>query len=84
MVLKQVTMLRFVVEMANGRLKGTWKFFDHLIPASYFPVLNDFLKIAVAITNAFSPPLFNETEWHEKVRYLLKSCLVSYIYFSSA
>lgn len=55
------------MESVNGRLKNMFKFFDDTIPASYFPKLPKLLKVATAIINAFSPPLFVESDWHEEV-----------------
>ncbi|OXA46743.1 hypothetical protein Fcan01_18240 [Folsomia candida] len=60
-----VTMLRWVVESVNGRLKNKFKFFEDIICASYFPKLPGLLKVTVAILNAFSPPIFTQSPWHE-------------------
>ncbi|OXA38533.1 hypothetical protein Fcan01_26735 [Folsomia candida] len=60
-----VTMLRWVVESVNGRLKNKFKFFEDIIYASYFPKLPGLLKVTVAILNAFSPPIFTQSPWHE-------------------
>ncbi|OXA46405.1 hypothetical protein Fcan01_18813 [Folsomia candida] len=70
-----VTMLRWVVESANGRLKNKFKFFDDTIAASYFPKLPGFLKVAVSMLNAFSPPLFTESDWNEQLVELVSSRL---------
>lgn len=68
-------MLRWIVESANGRLKNKFKFFDDTIAASYFPKLPGFLKVAVSILNAFSPPLFTETDWNEELVELVSARL---------
>ncbi|OXA46688.1 hypothetical protein Fcan01_18211 [Folsomia candida] len=70
-----VTMLRWVVESANGRLKNKFRFFDNTIAASCFPKLPGFLKVAVSILNAFSPPLFTESDWNEQLVELVSSRL---------
>lgn len=62
-----VTLLRWVVEAVNGRLKNMFSFFDHIIPMTSVPKLNRLLLIVVGILNAFSPPLFNETEFHDDI-----------------
>jgi hypothetical protein len=61
---RKITKLRWVVEAANGRLKNVFSFFHETISAAYFPKLNRFLRIAVAIQNAFFVPLFTETPEH--------------------
>jgi hypothetical protein len=61
---RQVTILRGNVERANGRLKLMFKFFDHVVPARYMKNLPRLLQVALGIINAFSPPLFTETEFH--------------------
>jgi DDE superfamily endonuclease len=62
---RRVTKLRWIVESVNSRLKLKFRFFQETIPVSYFKKLNKFLQVAVAIINAFSLPLFTETEQHE-------------------
>jgi hypothetical protein len=64
---RKVTKLRWVVEAANGRLKGVFRFFQDVIAAAYFPKINNFLRIAIALQNAYYPPLFTETEEHENM-----------------
>lgn len=64
---RKVTKLRWVVELANGRLKNVFKFFASVIPTGYFRNLRSFLRIALAIQNAFFPPLFTESEVHTKI-----------------
>lgn len=60
-------MLRWIVESANGRLKNSFRFFDSVIPASYFPKLGKLLDVSIAIMNAFFVPLFEESEWHREL-----------------
>jgi len=64
---RQVSMLRFIVEQVNARVKLRYKFFDHRIPVSYFPKLGRLFQVAVAFTNAFCPPLFNEDDIHQEL-----------------
>jgi hypothetical protein len=64
---RKVTKLRWIVESANGRLKGVFPFFHETISAGYFKNLNKFLRIAVALQNSFFPPLFTETEEHSRM-----------------
>jgi len=61
---RQVTACRFIVETANARPKNKFKFFDHTILASYIPKLKEFWEVGISIINAFSPPLFNDSEMH--------------------
>ena len=51
----------------NGRLKNKFKFFDQVIPVSYFKKLNRFLRLACAIINRFCGPLFAQNEFHEEL-----------------
>lgn len=74
-----VTMLRWVVESVNGRLKNKFKFFEDIICASYFPKLPGLLKVTVAILNAFSPPIFTQSPWHEDlIEYVASRLEISY------
>lgn len=59
-----VTMLRWVVEAVNGRVKNMFKFFSGTIPITYLPKLGDWFKIACALCNAFCPNIFNEKDDH--------------------
>jgi len=64
---RRVTLLRRIVEQVNGRIKNKFHFFEQTIRATHFKKLNEYLRVCVSILNAFSPPLFTETEFHEKV-----------------
>jgi hypothetical protein len=64
---RQTTLLRGTVERANGRLKLMFRFFDHVVPARYMKILDKLFQVAIAIINAFSPPLFTEREFHVQV-----------------
>jgi len=70
---RKITKLRWVVESVNGRLKGVFTFFYDVIPAAYFKKLNRFLRIALAIQNAFFPPLLTETEVHIRMAEAMKN-----------
>jgi len=70
---RQVTLLRRIVEQANGRVKNKFPFFEEVIRASYFKKLSKIFRVAVAMINAFSPPLFTETPFNEKVAELVAS-----------
>jgi hypothetical protein len=61
---RQVTHVRCIVEQVNGRIKQFHRFFDHVIPAKYFPKLNRLFQLCCSMLNAFSPPLFVETDFH--------------------
>ena len=61
-----VTMGRFVVETANGRLKN-FRFLDSVIPTTYLPSLKIHTENCAAIINAFYPPLVSEDpRWEYK------------------
>jgi len=60
---RKVTLLRRIVEQVNGRIKNLFPVFDNTIRATYFKKLNDLFRTGIAIMNAFSPPLFKETEF---------------------
>jgi hypothetical protein len=64
---RQATLLRGVVERANGRFKMMFRFFDHVVPARYMKILDKLFQVVIAIINAFSPPLFTEKEFHVNV-----------------
>jgi len=66
---RRVTLLRSrrVVEQVNGRIKNLFPFFEDTIRATYFKKLNDLFRTAVAIMNAFSPPIFKETPFTDFV-----------------
>lgn len=70
---RRVTKLRWVVGSINSRLKLRFRFFQETIPVSYFKKLDKFLQVAVSIINAFSPPLFTETEFHEKIAEIINN-----------
>jgi hypothetical protein len=57
---RQTTLLRGTVERANRRLKLMFRFFDHVLPDRYMKILDKLFQVAIAIINAFSPPLFIE------------------------
>jgi len=59
-----VTMTKFVIECVNGTAKNKSKFFRHVIFMSYAPKIERFFKIAVALNNRLSPPLFEENSLH--------------------
>lgn len=63
---RKVTLLRWVVEAVNGRLKKMFKFFDHNIQCHYFmnscEKLNRLLRISCAIMNRYCPPIYHDTD----------------------
>lgn len=63
---RKVTLLRWVVEAVNGRLKKIFKFFDNVVPGHYFnencQKLNSFLRISCAVMNKYCPPIYHDTE----------------------
>ncbi len=54
---RQVTMVRWLVEAINGKLKMKYKFFSDVIPGSYLPKLRRFFRITMALINCFCPTL---------------------------
>jgi len=64
---RRVTLLRRIVEQANGRIKNKFHFFEQTIRATHFKKLNEYLRVCVSLLNAFSPPLFTETDFHVTV-----------------
>jgi DDE superfamily endonuclease len=64
---RRVTMTRWVIESVNGRFKNKFRFFDSVIPNSYIPKLRTLLRIAIAIINKFSQPLFVDSEERNKL-----------------
>lgn len=64
---RKCTLVRWLVEAVNGRLKMKYKFFADVIPGSYLPKLTRFFRIAVALINCFSPPLMEDTERNHQI-----------------
>lgn len=62
-----VTILRWVVEAVNGRLKNVFNYFDLVIPMKSLKSTNDLLLIALGIINKFSKPLFTENDFHSVI-----------------
>lgn len=58
---RRVTLVRWVVEAANGRLKRKFKLLREVVPGGYLAKVESFFKIACAITNRFCPPLYTDT-----------------------
>lgn len=59
---RKVTIIRWVIEAANGRIKKKFKFFDLVVQNTYIPKLGRLFRVACAFINAFLPPLFSESE----------------------
>ncbi|CAF4941970.1 unnamed protein product [Rotaria sp. Silwood1] len=53
-----VTMLRWVVESVNSRIKR-YKWFNQVIPNSSLPSIHDFMMITAALLNCFHTPMVN-------------------------
>src|ERR1700733_14494593 len=64
---RKCTLVRWLVEAVNGRLKIKFKFFSDVIPGSYLPKLTRFFRIAMALINCFCPPLVQDTERHQQI-----------------
>lgn len=64
---RKVTMVRYVVESANGRIKNKFGFLQEVVPLPYMSILGDIVKIACAIVNKFGKPLFTQSEKHELI-----------------
>lgn len=67
-----VTLVRWVVEAVNGRLKNMFHFFDTIISHQYFTKncnrkLRRYLRIACALMNRFCPPICHDSDRHEKL-----------------
>src|SRR5437016_1026434 len=70
---REVTMVRWIVEAVNGRIKKKFKFFDNVVPATYIPKLNSLFRIGCAIINAFCPPIFTDSDFEDKIVTLAQS-----------
>lgn len=64
---RKCTLVRWLVEAVNGRLKIKYKFFADVIPGSYLPKLRRFFRIAVALINCYCPPLIHYTERNQEI-----------------
>ena len=69
---RAVTMIRYLVEQVNGRIKNKFKFFRNVISNNHLDNLMEYFKIACSIINAFSQPLQIETvELNRKIELAL-------------
>jgi hypothetical protein len=69
---RKVTMTRWVVEAANGRLKNVFPFFKHMIEGSYTPKIMRFVRIACAIFNKYFPAINPPQEFHARIAELIE------------
>ena len=60
-----VTMLRWVVESTNARIKR-FKWFNQVIPNSSLPFLQDFICILTALLNFFHVPMINPSPYDDE------------------
>lgn len=70
---RKITMIRWLVEAVNGRFKNKFKFLSSVIPNSYLPKLSTWFRVACALLNAYSPPLFTETTAHQQLVNIAKA-----------
>jgi len=64
---RKVTILRYIVEQANARLKNKFRFFDEKVPASYFNILKDLFLLSCSLLNKFTVNFNKDTDFHEKL-----------------
>jgi hypothetical protein len=64
---RTVTIGRWPVEAANGKLKQKFKFLDAVIRNSHLPNLHKYFRICCALVNAFCKPSFTESDLQEKM-----------------
>lgn len=64
---RKVTLVRWMVEAINGKLKMKYKFFNDVVPGSYLPKLTRFLRIAMAMINCFCPTLLHNSDRHQEI-----------------
>lgn len=55
-----VTKLRYVIEVANGRMKNKWQLFSKIIPSILATNLMVDYKIGAAILNTFAKPIISD------------------------
>lgn len=68
-----ITMIRYIVEQVNGRIKKKFKFFRNQISNNHLDNLQEYFRIACALSNAFFCPLITDTEeLKEKVELAIK------------
>jgi len=56
------TMIRWVVEGANGKVKNKYGFFDSTIPVTYLPKLGNLYQIGCALINAYTAPMRTDSD----------------------
>jgi hypothetical protein len=64
---RRVTLIRWVVEAVNGRIKRKFRLFRNVVPGGYLEKTGTFFKIACAIINRFSPPLSQNSARNDKI-----------------
>jgi hypothetical protein len=58
---RRVTLVRWLIEAVNGRIKRKFKIFRDTVPGGYLDKVGRFFNIACAIINHFSPPLSQDS-----------------------
>jgi hypothetical protein len=64
---RRVTLIRWVVEAVNGRIKRKFRLFRDVVPGGYLEKTGTFFKIACAIINRFSPPLSQNSPRNDRI-----------------
>jgi len=69
---RKVTVLRYIVELANGRIKNKYRFFDDVIRSPYLPMLNKMFLFGCALLNKYSNVNIKDDDFHEKVAEIIE------------
>jgi len=64
---RKVTLVRWLVEAVNGRIKKKFKFFRDTVPGGYLEKIGLFFSIGCALINKFCPPLSKDSPRHDRI-----------------
>ncbi|XP_035702689.1 uncharacterized protein LOC118434065 [Folsomia candida] len=64
---RRVTLVRWLVEAVNGRIKKKFKLFRETVPGGYLEKLPMLFRIGCALINCFYPPLSTHSPKHDKI-----------------
>lgn len=64
---RKVTKIRYAVEVAIGKLKSHFRFFDKVIQNKNLPQVHEDLRISAAILNLFFIPILSDVENEEMI-----------------
>lgn len=67
-----VTLVRWEVEVINGKISNKWRFFDSTVCLSYLDIIGGLFRIVCALHNKFFVPVVYEEEKHNLILYQIE------------